>query len=203
MDSIAEAHGFFPGTLWDLPENAELRSLRGDPDVLAPGDEVYVPERRPHSEQLPVDQRHRFKIKGVPSQLRLQVVVGGELRADQPYTLQVSGVSYEGVTDGEGVLEQAVPPQARSAILVIGPDDFTFELSLGTVDPLSTVAGVHHRLTNLGYDCGMICDRPTARLQACIRAFQARAGLSETGEWDDPDLQDALDTLHETTELLE
>ena len=34
ISSVAMRHGFFPGTLWNHPDNMELKKLRRDPNVL-------------------------------------------------------------------------------------------------------------------------------------------------------------------------
>lgn len=72
--SIAKAHGLSPETIWNHPENAALRERRGDPNVLNPGDTVFVPERRERYEDRPTEQRHRFRRRGTPAKLRLQIM---------------------------------------------------------------------------------------------------------------------------------
>src|SRR5262245_51728275 len=46
ISSVAYRYGFFPSTIWDHPENAELKRLRRDPNVLYADDAVHVPELR-------------------------------------------------------------------------------------------------------------------------------------------------------------
>ena len=47
LSSIAAKAGFTVDALWNLPENAQLKSTRKDPNVLYPGDVVFVPDPRP------------------------------------------------------------------------------------------------------------------------------------------------------------
>ena len=70
--SIAKAHGFLWETLWDLPENAELKQMRKDPAVLYPGDRVFIPDLRKKEEPGETEKRHRFRLKGTPSKLVLR-----------------------------------------------------------------------------------------------------------------------------------
>ena len=72
IDSIALAYGFFPSTLWIHESNSELRSLRKDPNILLPGDEVFIPDLQPGEESGATDQRHSFLRKGVPAKLKLR-----------------------------------------------------------------------------------------------------------------------------------
>ena len=44
LAKLAHRFGFDAGTVWGDPRNSELRSLRGDPNVLHPGDVLWIPE---------------------------------------------------------------------------------------------------------------------------------------------------------------
>jgi hypothetical protein len=73
IDSIAADHGFFPDTIWNDPANSGLKQKRKDPNVLMPNDKVFIPEKVTRSEVRNVDMRAKFKRKGVPAKLRLQL----------------------------------------------------------------------------------------------------------------------------------
>jgi len=187
MASVAAAHGFLGETLWNLPENAELKRVRKDPNVLLPGDRVHIPKPRPRWEDGPTDQIHRFKRKGVPSSLHV-VLVDDEDHplANQPYTLNIDGTLFAGVTDGDGAVRHPIPPGARRGILRVGPEDRRKEyfLDLGHMDPVETIRGLQGRLRNLGYYAGPINGEINAETRSALLLFQERYKLPLTGEFD-------------------
>ncbi len=181
--SIAEAHGFFPATIWDDAANSNLKDLRGEEGyVLFSGDEVVVPDLTPKDEACATEQRHRFRRKGVPEKLKIKLVDDD----DKPlggasYRLDIDGKLTEGKTDADGTLEQYIPPGARNARLRVPDQDLEIEVPLGHLDPIDEVRGVQQRLNNLGYSCG-VTGEEDAETAAAISRFQSDHELEITGE---------------------
>ena len=46
LSSIAYECGFFPDTIWNHPQNAELKRKRNNPNALMLGDIISVPDKR-------------------------------------------------------------------------------------------------------------------------------------------------------------
>lgn len=201
VSAIAFRYGFAPETVWNDPGNEELRARREDMDILSPRDVVVIPDKRLKEETRATGAVHRFQRKGVPAILRVQVTVNGQIRAKEPFTVIVDdSYSYSDVTDEEGVLEAPLSPAARRAVVTVGPDGHRFELEVGGVRPISTLAGVRSRLNNLGYDCGEI-DAPEGdeATREAVLAFQRDMGLVESGDWRDEAFAEALRNVHDTT----
>lgn len=156
ITSLAFERGMLPDTIWEAPENRELRELRGDPGVLLPGDVVFIPDKRARQESRATGAKHRFRRKGIPVVVRLEFLEGDEPMADLPYVLTVDGRHLEGRTDGDGILEQRIPPNAKRATLLLGEagDQREFEVELGHLDPVCEGSGQRARLNHLGFDCG-------------------------------------------------
>lgn len=183
IHSISFEHGFFPDTIWELPDNSELAQLRGDPFVLEPGDEVVIPELRRRDESVGVDQRHRFRRRGVPLSVRVQLIAGDEPRANLFVDVDVHGVHHGLITDAEGWLEIPTPPNATTAVLTLESGE-VYELELGRLDPPDTSAGAQGRLRTLGYYHGVIDGRPGPRMTEALQRFQLDNELEVTGEAD-------------------
>jgi hypothetical protein len=158
LASIAEQYGFADSrTIWDHPRNAELRGKR-DPDVLLPGDTLFVPERRTRNESAATETRHRFVLHAERLLLRLVVQQPDRGAAREiPVVLSVEGRSAEDRTSGEGLIERRIPRSAAAGSLVFTAAEPPFDarqplaLEIGGLDPIDTRSGQEERLRNLGY----------------------------------------------------
>jgi hypothetical protein len=180
LSSIGAKFGFAPDTLWNLGENAELKLKRKDPNVLYPGDVVFVPDLRVKEVSCATDQSHKFEKKGVPAKLRIRLLDDQQPRANIPYQLQIDGKSISGTTDGDGYIEQPLPPGAQTGRLIVGNGNTreVHDLAFGTVDPIDTDSGVNGRLRDLGFQTG-------ADPSEAIKAFQQKHGMEVNGQMDD------------------
>ena len=188
ISSIAFRFGLFPESVWDDPKNRNLKERRKDPNVLFPGDVVYVRDKELKEVEGTTEQRHRFRRKGVPEVLRLRFLdEGGEPRADIPYVLDVDGTLLDGTTDADGVLACRVPPNARHGSLTLGSgeEQEVLDLRLGHLDPVTEITGVQGRLDNLGYDCGDELGELGDETRRALCRFQTDHRLPVTGEADD------------------
>ena len=195
MARIGLRYGFFPDTLWNLPENAELRQARGDPEMLLAGDVVHVPDLRPATVRVSTGAVHRFRRKGVPARIELRLLRQDEPRAGEAFTLDVDGVKLAGTTDAEGWIREWVSPAARRVVISLGGGEERYTLDVGQLDPIDTVTGVQRRLVNLGHHGGAISGTVDADTRAALASFQSAAGLPPTGELDDA-TREALAAAH-------
>ncbi len=182
ISSIADELGLKWETVWNHGNNASLRAKRKDPNVLYPGDEVYVPDRENKELPRPTDQKHKFVKKGEPTKLKLRLLDDYQPRAGVKYQLEIDGVSKSGTTDSDGFIKEMIPAGARSGRLLVGPGPTKdcYDLRLGELDPLETEDGIRGRLIDLGFGADNLND--------AISAFQKREGLETTGEANDATL---------------
>jgi hypothetical protein len=197
--SIAFDNGLFPATLWDLPENQDLRKLRKDLHVLMPGDTVVIPDPRPRIETCATDQVHRFRRLGVPDVLKLQFLEGGEPRAGIPWELKIDGVLYRGTTDTKGYVVQGLLPNVQEAVLTLKPGggkpDENYNVQLRHLDPVSQISGQQARLRNLGWFDHEIDGETSPEFEAAVRDFQVAHDIEPSGTVDDATAE-ALETAH-------
>ena len=187
---LAARNGFSdPRILWNAPENAELRSRR-NVDILAPGDELYVPPRELREVRIATGRRHTFRVTRCVVRLRLCLRdIVGKPRAGVAAVLEVDGKREDLTADGDGMLELQIDPNARSAVLTV--DGQEYELEIGKLPPIDGEEGLTSRLRNLGYLVDGMRDEAEA-LRLAIELFQVDHGLAIDG--------DDLDSIRETLE---
>lgn len=182
--SLAKKYGFFWRTIWEHPENAELRAKRKDPNVLFETDDIFIPEKEVKKVSKGAESEHVFRRKGEPSKIKIQLLRLGKPRADEDYILDVDGKQTNGKTDGDGKLEHFIPGDAKSGKLIFKGGKEVHQLRLGNLDPLDQISGVQQRLNNLGYECGGELGNFGEKTKAALKKFQIENKLNESGEAD-------------------
>lgn len=194
--SLSERYGLFARTLWEHPGNAALRAQRKRDDVLLPGDEVVIPDRRDKAVPAATGRVHRFRRKGIPAVFRLVLRDQGEPRAGVAWRLVVSGAETSGTTGDDGLIEQHVPAQATEGRLFLDESETPIVLRFGHLDPETSVSGVRKRLANLGMSAPQSDDLESLDWRDAIIALQRRAKLPQTAVLDDTTRR-ALVDLHD------
>lgn len=108
---IANQHGLTWQTVWNAPENNELRQLRGGPNILEAADQLTIPELTKKVVTLATGKRHRLVIKTQKSPIRLRLSTpAGEPRAGLSFEVHADGrVLASGETDDDGICAARVP----------------------------------------------------------------------------------------------
>lgn len=184
IESIALDYGLFWETIWNHPNNADLKKQRKDPNVLMAGDIVFVPDKQLKKETRATEARHRFKRLGVPSKLRIRLMDDDQPRANESYTLVIGGKIFSGKTDSDGWLEQPVSPDAGEGKILVGEEQEEYVLKVGYLDPIEEISGVQARLNNLRFDCGPVDGLLGPTTESAIRRFQRQYDLPVTGQPD-------------------
>lgn len=172
--------------IYDHPENAAFRALRPDPNLIHPGDRVYVPTDEAPGSTLPTRRRHRVRLGG-PARIPLRVTLrdrAGRPHAHCAYKLVVGDEVLTGTTVEGGLVDVQVPAGQATATLelTIAPGVVsTWSLQIGHLDPIDTTSGLQGRLKNLGHDPGPIDGLLGPKTEAAVRAFQAAHGLTVDG----------------------
>src|SRR5258706_64494 len=153
LSKLARKYGFSDyHTIWDHPNNAELKKKRQNPNVLFPGDRLFIPPRESREESGPTENKHRFEVKQNKLMLRL-TLEDAFLRpiSNAKCELTVEGQTLKLVTDGKGKLEHEIPSHAEKASLIIKDsktplNDQFLLIQIGHLDPVEEISGQKARL---------------------------------------------------------
>jgi hypothetical protein len=203
LTKIAADHGISKWeTIWNHPENAALRGRR-DPDILYPGDMLFIPLREIKEEQGATDKRHKFQLKRQWDTFELDLLdAAGKPIARQKYVLRIGSQEFRGVTNGKGHLrqERVDPAGDHTGTLEFPDEGLVFAIEVGGMNPAHEgggkeqdiyddgISGIQMRLANLGYDPGPLDGIYGPLTRAALAQFQTfemkRGPEAATGKLD-------------------
>jgi hypothetical protein len=161
LAKIASRYGFTDfKTIWDDPQNAKLKQQRKNPNVLFPGDQLFIPDKTLKQESAVTQQKHRFELKKPKITLRLILEDAcSKPIANASCELSVEDETFKLVSDSKGKIEQEIPANAQKATLIVKDSktpihDDVIPIQIGHLDPVDEVSGQRARLNNLGYFTG-------------------------------------------------
>jgi N-acetylmuramoyl-L-alanine amidase len=199
---IAEEHGFFDyKTIWDHAQNKALKDKRKDPNVLHPGDELFIPDKTPKKESGSTEQTHKFKIKRGKLLLRLVIEdLYGKPVANAKCDLTVDGALFKVTSNGDGLIEKEIPLTSKAGELVVTDGETPLKnvklpIEIGHLDPVEEVSGQKARLSNLGYYLGSLDKDDPAQFKSAVEEFQCDQGLAVDGDCG-PNTQAKLKKVH-------
>jgi len=145
ISSIAASYGItdWENRVWNAPENARLKTERVNPNTLAPGDEVFIPQLEQKQESRPVDAWHDFHVVRNKRFLRLKLHdENDQPLANRKYEL-MPGPMFRGTfvqqgqtTNPDGLVEEEIPHTMLEATLVLPDDNLRVKLMIGYLQPL-------------------------------------------------------------------
>jgi Putative peptidoglycan binding domain len=202
ISKIAKDNGFRDYTIiWNHPDNADLKNQRQNPNVLLPGDQVFIPDMEQKQESGSTDKRHTFQVNKDTLKLRLVLEdIYEKPVAGAQCALLIDGQVYQLTTDGNGKLEQEIPLNAKEGTLTIRGDQTPFAndiipIKIGHLDPVDEVSGQVARLNNLGYFAGSLDGSDDDAFESAVEEFQCDHNLKVDGICG-PQTQSKLKQVH-------
>lgn len=185
--TLAAANGLMLSTVWDHPNNSELKNLRKDPYILKPGDKIFIPALNTNEESGGTEQTHKFQVKSQKTKLKLVLKENDKALAHLRYKLKIGTKIIDGRTKGDGSLEEDVPVTATEAELKVCPgekNERIYKIRLSSLDPITEISGVQARLKNLGFPIDEVTNQLDEDTKEAIKQFQEKHSLSVSGEPD-------------------
>lgn len=194
IQRIAHKAGFRePMRVYENAANADLRALRPNPNQLAVGDKVYIPDREVKREHCATDEHHMFLLIAQRCYLELRLAgFAGASVAGLQYRLVVGADTFEDVVPLSQTIRHEIDLEARDGTLTLftaGGREVQLELKIGYLGPPDTDDGAQARLANLGYYHGdltgdMSADHAIAAMDR-FRADQGEIALGRDRPLDD------------------
>lgn len=182
LSRIAANFGFSGyRSIWDHPNNADLKKTRQTPHILLPGDNLFIPDREVRVETRSTDQRHRFLYPGTPLMLII-VLKDNDYQplANADCELRVESDSGKLTTNGSGLLQKPIKSQDANGGVVINQTEMEFRI--GDLDPIDSITGQQARLNNLGYSAGRVGAKvDPEQMRSAVEEFQCDQHLTVDG----------------------
>ena len=180
--------------IWDDPHNAALKQARVSPNVLYPGDSLYIPDKRQKQDSRVTDQKHVHQVSRLGAKLIIVLRDAGyDPIKNTPYKLQIEGTTQPDTpptqTDGGGkFIKSPLGLDAHVGQLRIARKGSLLEagigIKIGDLNPVTTPSGQMARLNNLGYFAGKletgdqmdrketVSDDEMAQFESAVEEFQ-------------------------------
>ncbi|MCA9619430.1 MAG: peptidoglycan-binding protein [Myxococcales bacterium] len=203
---LAAERGFDAAEVWNHDANRELRERRRNPQVLAPGDVIYLPEARQSRLRLTAKSQNRYQADMPTVRVDQVLTFGARPLADERY--EVHGLGGEPLlrrTDREGRARFEAPAHLRHVHLYLPDQNVAALVQIGHLDPETEDQGLRDRLAHLGYLlprgllppslAGDVADPATRarEIEDALRRFQRDRELPENGAPDEATLAALLD----------
>lgn len=172
--------------LYNESKNASFKQGRPDPNLLYPGDVVFMPDKQTKEEPGETEQRHRFRLNKDELKLRIEFrTFDWEPFLETTCELHGSEPTQSHTTDSNGRVEQSITPDIEDLFLMFESALPNFELMLpvkvGHLDPLTEQSGQAGRLRNLSYFTGAIPVEDEAAFLSAVEEFQCDHQLNVDG----------------------
>lgn len=203
LTQLAERLRFDPVEVWAHPKNAQLRQLRPSPEILCPGDVLWVPDALPKRLPVRAKNTNSYQVKLKPAKVKIAFFDGNGPLADEPFDVEGIPAQPPGApprtttSSGECVFE--VPVQMRSVRITFPRKQSSYIVKVGHLDPTEETSGAIQRLIHLGYLHGTVTGEPEeirdGVVALALARFQQDHGLPSTGQLDGA-TQDKLTQTH-------
>lgn len=196
---IAKEHGFSDyRRIYDHDKNKKFRKKRPTPNLIYPGDKIYIPDKELKEKSCQTGLKHIFTLQRPKSLVHIALKnIGGEPLSITKYELKTKSKTYtRSISGGDneikdnlsrGVIYEKVNTNEGEGELKIWLDDednepdYTYTIKIGYLDPIKETTGIQSRLNNLGFDCGKVDGIKGPKTKEAVKNFQQKYGLKMDG----------------------
>lgn len=188
LTKLAHRMGFDADTIWNDPKNADLKKTRPNPDILCPGDVLFVPAPDPTKLDVSIGGSNKYSAEVPTITVALTVAQDGSALSGADYFVEGLAQETKGTTDGDGTVKFDAPVTVREVAIVFPKQNLRYPVHIGDLDPIEEDSGVRMRLLHLGHygwfpPPGFLTDDDA--FADALRDFQSANNIDATGVLDD------------------
>jgi N-acetylmuramoyl-L-alanine amidase len=195
LAKLALRYGFDAKEIWTHPKNKFTRELRGDPDVLCPGDLLFFPRGEVKPLPFKAGQVNKYVAKAAKIEVQLRFGDENGPWKKEPFQTEGLGTEIKGETGGNGEIVLTVPVFTETVIVCFPGREHKETVLIGRLDPINTLSGIGQRLEALGYYDAGVDDETGEAMALAILRFQEASNLEKTGRLDLATVQAILKTF--------
>jgi len=198
--SIAQKYGIANWrTIYDAPENEAFKKQRKDPNMICPGDNIFIPGLTGSKQPANLNKKTTYVLKKAKGFLSICLVDSkSKPLPDIPYDVSFykseqdkKGEPLQVIagekTDADGYVEQKMPKAAKFAVITYSPYlkrpslKQKMGLKLGELDDPSTQLGMRSRLNHFGFYSGdgKMKQQDQEMFESQLAGFKEKFGLSD------------------------
>jgi N-acetylmuramoyl-L-alanine amidase len=193
LQKIAAQYGFTDyNTIWNDPANRTLKEKRKNPNILAPGDLIVIPETKQKEAGKATGATHNFQVPSGRVKIKIVLIdVNRRPVSNAECVLELGGQSqgnqvFRLTSGGDGSIEQEISIRGphEGTLLVKDPNlpyQTEMGIRIGHLDPADIRSGQVARLNNLGYNAGSLSSEDEMRFKSAVEEFQCDNSLPVNG----------------------
>ena len=199
LAKLAFVNGFDVDAVWGDPKNEELKKLRGDHHILAPGDVVHFPTGKKEGQPIAKGTTNGYAAKVPTVEVNLEFRnADGTPMAGEPLEIQgIAAASAAAKTDGAGKVVLKLPVTVREVTVGFPLRHYAHTVRVGDLDPGVEASGIKQRLQHLGFllptPAGPDAADDDDTLRQAIAMFQVKKNIEATGILDEDTRKALLD----------
>src|SRR4051794_15135160 len=121
LASIAKQNGFSDWRIiYNHARNASFRQLRPNPNMIFPGDTLFIPEKQEKTEDRATGGDHSFKLNAPNVSVRIKLAdEDNKALEGKKFRLVVEGLEKEGTLGADGLIQEDIPADAKKGQLTL------------------------------------------------------------------------------------
>ncbi len=178
-------------TIYEHPDNKDLKNKRPNPNILFPGDRIIIPDKSLKQANIETNGKYKIKIKTQKVQFRIYLKDRkGKPIANKNYELMIDNRTFYGTTGSKGLIEREISEDADVGYLTVEINEppysekYSWKIKIGNLDPADEISGIQARLNNLGFSCGTVDGIIGQKTKDALKAFQRSYNIEPTGKID-------------------